>query len=327
MKVVPALPPFPARLTRSLRAAFLATLLAAPASGDAASSNIVGFYQVQIPAGNSAWVCGLVGTVNYEGAAVTVTADVDGKALVTFDAPGWNAGQFNLHYAEPLTGSASGLAIDILSNTTDTLKLDTTPAAAGLTSGMTFTVRKHATLAGLLPDGGGFLPFNDTISLITSTGTQRNYFFNNGTQKWINVLNVDSSNVVIRPGQGFVIQLASPRTVVLGKGEICHVKTTPTRVTANANVPNLVGALNPVAGNTTLAGLGILSSLQPFNDSVVTLNAGSLLQTGTYLSNGSNFINGLGQNSNATTLPAGASVVVNVNAVKNVNLTPVPVSP
>lgn len=300
-----------------------------PGIAAASTSAITGIYDLNIPSGNSAWVCGLVGADLYQSAAVTVTADVDGKALVTFDAPGWTVGAFPRHYAEPQSGTNQGLALDILSNTADTLKLDTTPAAAGLSSGMTFIVRKHATLAGLLPDGGGLIPFVDTISLFGSSGLQTTYFFNNGSNTWITVLGQDASNVIVRPGQGFVMQVGAAKTVTFGKGEICYLKTTPTRVRVHANVPNILGALNPLGGtSTTLGSFGVTTSLQIFNDSVVTLAPGSLSQTGTYLSAGSNLINsGTGQVSDGAAVPAGAGVVINVNAVKNINTAPVSVAP
>jgi hypothetical protein len=295
--------------------------------GHAATSGVVGFYQVQIPQGNSLWVPGLVGLTLYEGAAATVSADVDGKALVTFSSPGWTGGEFTKHYAEPQSGTGSGLAIDILSNTTDTLKLNSTPAAAGLANGMVFIVRKHATLAGLLPDGGGFQPFADTISVFNTSGQQTNYFYSTVGSNWINTIGQDSGGVVIRPGQGIVIQVSTVRTVTLGKGEICHVKTTPTKVSVNPGVPNLLGPIIPLGGNTTLGSLGMVGSLQAFNDSVLTVSQGSLTLTGTYLSTGSAFINGQGQNSNNVALPSGSGVVVNVNAAKNITLSPVTVSP
>jgi hypothetical protein len=295
----------------------------------AATSSIVGFYPVDVPAGNSAWVCGLVGADLFSAEAVSVTADVDGKALVAFSAPGWTEGAFDLHYAEPQSGSGAGLAIDILSNTTTTLKLDSTPAAAGLTSGMTFIVRKHATLAGLLPDGGGLTPFGDTISLFGSNGLQTTYFFSNLSSTWITVLGADASNAIVRPGQGFVLQLGSAKTVTLGKGEICCLKTTATKIRVHANVPNIIGAMNPLGGaTTTLGSLGVTTSLQAFNDSVVTLAPGTLAQTGTYLSTGASLINsGTGQTSDSTAIPAGAGVVINVNANKNITVAPVSVAP
>lgn len=295
----------------------------------AATSGIVGFYPVAVPAGNSAWVCGLVGADLYNAACVSVTADVDGKALVEFSAPGWTVGAFNLHYAEPQSGSGAGLAIDILSNTATRLKLDTTPAAAGLTSGMTFIVRKHATLAGLLPDGGGLTPFGDTISLFGSNGLQTTYFFSNISSTWITVLGANASNAIVRPGQGFVMQLGSAKTVTFGRGEICYLKTTTTKIRAQAGVPNIIGAMNPLGGATaTLGSLGVTTSLQAFNDSVVTLAPGTLSQTGTYLSTGSSLVNsGTGQTSDSTTIPAGAGVVINVNTSKNITLAPVSVTP
>jgi len=294
---------------------------------EAATSGIVGFYQVPIPVGNSAWVCGLVAKELYHAASVTVTADVDGKALVAFDAPGWTGGEFTLHYAEPASGSCAGLAIDILSNTATTLKLDTTPAAAGLSNGMVFTVRKHNTIAGLFPDGGGFLPLTDSVSLFSSTGAQQNYFYNSFNSTWITALGANANNVIIRPGQGMVIQATNPITLTLGKGEVCHVKTTPTKIKANATVPNFIGPLNPLGTTTTLSALGITSSLLPLNDSIVVLAPGAFNQTGTYLSTGANLINGLGQNANNVSLPAGASVVINVDTAKNMALSPITVSP
>ncbi|MEQ1750604.1 MAG: hypothetical protein ABL974_14350, partial [Prosthecobacter sp.] len=290
----------------------------------AGSSSIVGWYSVTVPQGNSSWTCGLVCADLYQAASVTVTADVDGKALVSFDAPGWTGGEFTRHHAEPLTGVSAGLAIDVLSNTTDTLKLDTTPAASGLTSGMVFILRKHATLGGLMPDGGGFLAFNDSIGLFEPNGAQKLYYWNGS--HWYASNGSNANDVVIRPAQGFIIQLNSALTLTLGKGDVAYVKSTPTKIRVSSGVPNLVGALNPLGTTTTLGALGITSSMQAFNDSVVTLNPGTLAQTATYLSNGSNLFNGSGDATN-TALPAGTSIVINVDASKAINLSPVTVAP
>jgi hypothetical protein len=294
----------------------------------AATSAVAGFYHVDVPQGNSAWTCGLVCADLYTGPAVTVTADLDGKALVTFASPDWTGGEFTRHYAEPQSGTSQGLAIDVLSNTADTLKLDATPAEAGLTDGMVFILRKHATLAGLMPNGGGFVPFNDSIGLIGLSGTQQIYFWNNGSSTWIDSTNGDASNVIIRPGQGFVIQVGVAKTLTLGLGEVCFVKTTPTKIRAANGVPNLIGALNPLSSSMTLAGLGVTSDMAAFNDSIVTLDPGSLAQTGTFLSDGTNLINSTNfANSNNVALPAGTSIVINVDASKNINLPPVSVGP
>jgi hypothetical protein len=124
-----------------------------------------------------------------------------------------------------------------------------------------------------------------------------------------------------------VIQLGSPLTLTVGSGEVCFVKATPTRVRVTAGVSNLTGALNPLNSTTTLGALGIRTSLQTFNDSLVILTPGSLTQAGSFLSNGSTLINALGQNADATPLPSGASVVVNVDATKNIVIAPVNVTP
>ena len=316
------------RLGRVVVASLALTGLWGVNPAQAATSSIVGFYHVNVPQGNSTWTCGLVCADLYTGPAVSVSADVDGKALVTFSAPGWTGGELTKHYAEPQSGASQGLAIDVISNTADTLKLDATPAEAGLTNGMVFILRKHATLAGLFPDGGGFVPFNDTIGLLGSTGTQQIYFWNSVSSTWIDAGNGDASQVIIRPGQGFVIQVGTAKTVTLGLGDVAFVKSTPTQVRAATGVPNLIGALNPLNSVTTLAGLGVTSSLAAFNDSLVTLDPGTLAQTGTFLSDGTNLIHSSNfANSNAVALPAGTSIVINVDATKNINLTPVTVAP
>lgn len=319
-------PPFRKCLRHHLLLACLLLFMGSSARLFAGSSSIAGWYSVTVPQGNSSWTCGLVCADLYEGAAVTVTADPgDGKALVSFSSPGWAGGEFTKHHAEPLTGTSAGLAIDVLSNTTDTLKLDTTPAASGLTSGMTFVLRKHATLAGLMPDGGGFLAFNDSIGLFETNGAQKLYYWNGSN--WYASNGDNANGVVIRPAQGFIFQVNTALTITLGKGEVAYVKSTPTKIRASSGVPNLVGALNPLGTTTTLGALGITSSLQVFNDSVVTLNPGTLAQTGTFLSNGSNLITGGGQNADSTALPAGTSIVINVDAAKTISLSPVPVAP
>ena len=66
---------------------------------------------------------------------------------------------------------------------------------------MIFIDRKHAPLAGLMPTGGGLVPFTDSVVLFGTTGLQTSYFFNNLTQKWIDTVGTDSSSVIVRPGQ------------------------------------------------------------------------------------------------------------------------------
>jgi hypothetical protein len=217
--------------------------------------------------------------------------------------------------------------MDILSNTTDTLKLDITPAAGGLVAGQVFVIRRQATLGTLLPDGGGFTPFSDSISLFGSSGLQRTFFFNSFSNRWIDGGGLDSHDVVIRQGQGFVIQVSQAKTLMIGHGTVCHVKASPTKVSVTPGVPNLVGPLNPLNLSTTLGALGITGTLEVFNDSLTVLTPGTLLQSGTYLSIGSGLVNGGGQPSDGVSLPTGASVVISVNAPKNITLNPVTVSP
>jgi hypothetical protein len=297
-------------------------------SAQSATSAVVGFYSVSVPVGNSPWVCGLVTADLYQSEIQSVTADTDGRALVTFDNPGWTAGAFNLHYAEPLSGSAAGLAIDIVSNTVSTIKLNATPTEAGLSAGVVMVIRKHATLGSLFPNGAGFASLDDSVSLRDTAGKQNTYLWNGITSKWISGTINDANNVTVRPGQGMVIQVSAAKTIVLGNGEVCHVKTTPTRVKVIANNKiNFVGPLNPTASDYTLGTLTLASAMTPLDDSLVILKPGSLKQDGTYLSYQGNFINGVGNNANSTVVPAGSSFILNVSSAKTVSLPATTVSP
>jgi hypothetical protein len=293
----------------------------------AATSGAVGFYHLNVPSGNSAWVCGLVSADVHRGAVTAVAADSDGKALVSFASPGWAAGSFVRHYAEPLSGPVSGLAVDVLSNTADTLKLDMTPAALGLSAGAVVVVRKHVTLGLLFADGGGLEPFGDTVGIISSAGTQSGYLWSDVSNTWINGLGVNANNTVIRPGQGIVIQVGTAKTLLFGMGEICHVKTTPTRVIARPAMPNFLGPVNPTGSGFTLGALGFTSVFDEYNDGVALLTPGTLAQSGGYLSNGTIMINGLGSDASAVPLMPAASFVVGMNAQKTLLLPATVVSP
>jgi hypothetical protein len=247
--------------------------------------------------------------------------------VLTFNGVDWTPGTFPLHCAEPQSGFCAGLAFDVLSHTSNSLTLHTTPSAGGLTSGLTLKVRKHCTLGTLLPDGGGLVPLVDSISLFSSTGSQTPYFFNSALNRWVDGEGNDKNNVIIPPGRGMVIYSSQARTLMLGHGEVCYVKTTPTKVSVSSRVPQIVGPINPLSANTTLAALGLTGTLQIFNDSLVILEPGTLAQRGTYLYTGTGLINGLGQNADNVVLPTGAGVVINVDSAKNINLNAVQVQP
>ena len=293
----------------------------------AATSDIVGFYPITLPQGNSSWVCGLVAKDDFVGTISAVSTDGSGRAVLTFQGVDWAPGTFPTHCAEPQSGVCAGLAFDVVSHSPTTLTLSTTPAAGGLTTGVSLNVRRHCTLGTLLPDGGGLAPLVDSISLFSSTGSQTPYFFNATFNRWVDGEGNDKNNVIIPPGRGMVIYSSQPRTLMFGHGEVCYVKTSPTKVAVAAGVPNIVGPINPISANTTLGALGLTGTLQIFNDSVVILDPGALNQRGTYLFTGTSLIDGRGQNANNVVLPTGAGMVINVDTAKNINLNPVQVQP
>jgi hypothetical protein len=296
--------------------------LAAVGSLQAATSGIVGYYPLTLPAGNSCWVCGLVTADEYQSAITGVTADVDGKALITFSAPGWTPGQFSLHYAEPLSGIREGLAIDILSNTADTLKLDITPTESGITAGMVFVVRKHATLIGLFPAAAGFTTGEDTIGIVGVDGTQKVYLWRGSPGRWTNALNQNLNNTVVRPAQGMLMQVGTAKTITLGAGEACHVKTGKTQVKLLPSIANLVGSLDPLNNDTTLEGLGVRTGFTVGADTLVVLQPGTLARSHAFSNNGTNWINALRRNSNTYPVLSGAGVVVGVSSVKYLEIPP-----
>jgi hypothetical protein len=293
----------------------------------AATSDIVGFYPISLPQGNSSWVCGLVAKDDFVGTASGVTTDSQGRAVVHFAGESWEPGTFSLHTAEPQSGVCAGLGFDVLAHSTNTLTLNTTPTAGGLTTGMSFSVRKHCTLGGLLPDGGGLVPLVDSITLFSSTGSQTPHFFNSTLNRWVDGEGNDRHDTVIPPARGMVIYASQARTVMFGHGEVCYVKSTASKVAVSARVPNIVGPINPLSSSTTLAALGLTGTLQIFNDSLVILDPGALNQRGTYLYTGTSLIDGRGQNANSVVLPTGAGVVINVDTAKNINLNAVQVQP
>ena len=302
-------------------------LMALSTIAEAATSDIVGFYPINLPQGNSAWVCGLVAQDEFVGTASDVTTDGQGRAVVHFAGEDWPPGTFALHCAEPQSGVCAGLGFDVLAQSQNSLTLNTTPSAGGLTAGMTFSVRKHCTLGGLLPDGGGLIPLVDSITLFSSTGSQTPYFFNSTLNRWVDGEGNDRHDTVIPPARGMVIYSSQARTVMFGHGTVCYVKTSPSKVAVAASVPNIVGPINPISASTTLGALGLTGTLQIFNDSVVILDPGALTQRGTYLYTGTSLIDGRGQNANNVVLPTGAGMVINVDAAKNINLNAVQVQP
>ncbi len=99
--------PLWAQLQQAIRAACLFMILSSAGALLASSSSIVGWYSVTVLHGNSSWTCGLVCADFYKAASVTVSADVDGKTLVSFSSPGWAGGEFTRHHAEPLAGASA----------------------------------------------------------------------------------------------------------------------------------------------------------------------------------------------------------------------------
>lgn len=285
------------------------------------STPVIGFYKFDVPVGTSLWTCGLVTKKAYQGQATSITPGPNS----TLQRTGATWGVFDLHYVEILSGPQAGLILDIISNTANTLTLkgNTTPFA--LTGTESFCIRSHATLGKVFKNGAGLTAGSDTVTLIRETGTVT-YSFNGSF--WEDPDFGDAGNIIIYPGQGFLISHGgtTPATLTFGGDEVAYVKGGPTKIPLYPRIPNLVGLVNPLvstnpadsffaSSQTSLGNFGFVGSLVAGNDTIdLRLNNGSLTSTGVFQSNGS-FM----EDSNfddATNLPVrnGSGLIISVSA-------------
>ena len=129
------------------------------------------------------------------------------------------------------------------------------------------------------------------VTLVTGADGVRyqmeNWFVHNGTN-WEDAATLDSGDeVVVYPGQGFLLNVAAAREVAFGSGPVCHVKTTPTLIPilCSATAIELMGPVWPVEVNETGAletvrvlDLGLAAALEPYSDIVCTFSSNGLMQ-------------------------------------------------
>lgn len=287
--------------------AFVATALFPAALSAQNSTPIIGYYKVNAPAGVSYWTNTLVTKTEFQGQATSITGGVT-TSTVNQTAAGWSAGAFNLHYIEILDGPWAGLAFDVIGNSTTSLTIQGNlgPSGYNLSSNVKYCVRKHATLGGIFKRGAGLGAYSDVITVVDDTGAAGKYYYSDDTEAG-HIVALDGvtnrDNVIIYPGQGIILNLTGARTLVFGSGEVCYVKTTPTKVPLYRNVVSFVGRMNPVVSRNALGdGLGALevarlngqelgligSNLGSYSDVVTTFGrvGGIFAKTGTYFYDG-----------------------------------------
>jgi hypothetical protein len=273
-----------------------AGLLAQVASAQTSSSTpVIGYYKQTIQPGNTAVVAGFTTKKEFQG-AMTSAAAAGAETVIT--QTGATFGSFTNHFVEILSGSKTGLILDIVSNTGTTINVS---GVVALDPNTSYCVRKHVTLGALLPGGAGLDAGSDTVSIVNSDSSVEEFTYNGSN--WENVATLDDgTEKVIYPGQGFIVfrGAATAATVTIGGNEVSYVKYGPTMVPLYAGAPgnpmrNYVGAINPLVSDAepgdivALGSFGLVAALTAGSDTVDVFSInGSFTTTGTYVSNGGN---------------------------------------
>ena len=266
------------------------------------STPTIGYYRFDVPAGQSAWVCGFVTKTDFQAQASSIAPGAnlpDGTPTSVITQTGANWGSFPLHYVEILSaGATQGLILDVVSNTASTVRVRGT-----ITGTPTYCIRKHATLATVFQDIGGLVPFQDSVTLYNSNNTLSS-FYPAAAASWVaEDFFTPANDTIIYPGQGFVISASNATTLTFGGNEVAYVKNGPTQVPVYRGQTNLVGLINPLVataptdpifnqisstsqggGVVTLASIGLTtSSLEEFIDSITLfIQGGNLNPSGSY---------------------------------------------
>ena len=268
------------------------------------STPVIGFYKFDVPAGTSAWTCGLVTKKQFQG-AMSGTVPSSAKSTITVSTAAWSPATFDLHYVEILSGAQQGLIIDIdpaTPNTTTQLTVigkTTGPGSLGLEGNESFCIRRHATLGTVFKNGAGLQAFSDLVTIIGVDGQEKLFGFD-GTNWRDGGFTVFSDNVIIYPGQGFLITSGSGAQLTFGGAEVAYVRSGPLKVPAYGGKRNLIGIVSPVVSTPSSAassvagsGLGLVAFLNPFSDVINTFsNDGQLRDQAIFGSDGQKLVDG-----------------------------------
>jgi hypothetical protein len=211
-------------------------------------------------------------------------------------------GTLNSHYVEILSGTQTGLILDIVSNTATTITVDGNlgPAGFNLAGNETYCVRKHATLSSVFAGGAGIAPVDDTVEVFDDNGGSTLAAWD-GTN-WVDAVDfVTPVNPIIYPLQGFKISSLMGGQLTFGGNEVSYVKTGPTKVPVYSGVVNLVGVMNPLvstgaganpADQAMLSQLGF-GSLAPVDDIITRFTTTGNFVENIYVHDGTNVVDGV----------------------------------
>jgi hypothetical protein len=253
----------------------------------AAETTPVGYYQFNGVTGGNLFVPGFVKPAAYAGVLTAASGTTLTVAANSFTAGAYNTvAPYATHYAEITSGPNAGVNIDIVSNTTNQITLKSSITALNLVGTESIAIRPHVTLRETLQGGeagAGYNVFSDSVTFYELGGAAKSYLYTD-TGVWSSDFGTTSDGNLrpIPPGTGFVLSLITPNVFSV-TGE---VKTAPTVVQLTSTAPNIVGAINPLVGDSTkLSDLGF-ENMTPYTDSVTAYVPGALSIIATYLPDG-----------------------------------------
>jgi hypothetical protein len=283
------------------------------------ATNPVGYNVFNLPAGGSFRVNTFVQPTAYQSTMASYTNATNSVVTISSSGSSLTSGSFAetgaepSYYLEVLSGSSTGLIVDVLANTTSTITVNANLSSFSVSGTSSFCVRPHTTLSSLFPATSGLAAYVDTVKLFFPDNSSQLFTFTGSGDGWIGT-GGDAGSQIIYPGQGFIVTVQSPKSVsVMGS-----VKPGPTIVPLYAGAINLVGTINPMlSGTQTLSTFGFPTLFSPYVDSAkLFYDDGSVQSPGTYLSNGSIMIDGTGGNANSVSVNPSNAVIVTVQQNK-----------
>jgi len=268
-----------------------------------ATTDIMGYSTVSLPSGGSALVPLFVIPSAY-----SASSSFDGTSNLS--ATGLTSGAFNpvngfpVYYVEICSGNYTGFNYPVTSNTSSKIVASGLPSDLGAT--VSIKIRPYTTLATVSSGSSGLSDYSDSLTLYQASNQISSYVYALG-----GVLDGDgnpANGVPISPGMGLIVNNAGNATVTF----IGEVNTNQCVVPLNAGT-TLIGSLNPQGGQS-VAAMNLAPALAPYSDTASLVAADGSLSITSFLSDGSNLLDGDGNiitGSNSPTVTAGNGFIVN----------------
>ncbi|MEM1222349.1 MAG: hypothetical protein AAGH40_06260 [Verrucomicrobiota bacterium] len=235
-------------------------------SATAVETDPVGYVTTDLPAGASLIGTPLTNDIQFSGLSGSVSGStVNLSGLGTIESPA---------YLLVLSGTDVGELSSIVSSTSSSVTLE--QQLNGLAEGDSVRIISHFTLSDLYEASGSTISDNSSVSVYNSSGTVETYTIFSGS--WFDSSFAASDNVIIFPGEGFVINLQSATSFTF----VGNVNTAPFKLPVTSGVVNIVSSENPSTPTgqdsigAALNGLGDNSTISIYS------NDGSLSLVETY---------------------------------------------